>query len=71
MTDELKRLELLLKKAAYSIFTDWSGHHHAPTSGHFHLTEGMCDDFGCSVSCRDFETLEDLLAYLESLHGSQ
>ena len=70
MGDELKRLEGVLQQGEYNIFTNWPHGSHYETIGHFHLSEGMCDDFGCSESCRDFETLGALLAYLESLHGS-
>ena len=70
MSDELKRLGRALQQRAYNIFTAWP-HDGSLDPAHFHLSEGMCDDFGCSESCRDFETLDDLLAYLESLHTSQ
>ncbi len=56
----LLQLETLLKKGRWMIFTAFSDEH-----PDFHLTQGMCDDFGCSDTCRDFKSLEDLLNYLQ------
>ncbi|KKL75356.1 hypothetical protein LCGC14_2055640, partial [marine sediment metagenome] len=39
----LDLLDELLRKGSWMIFTKWGPDEHPD----FHLTQGMCDDFGC------------------------
>ena len=59
----LDLFDALLRKEGWNIFTGWDPDEHPD----FHLTRGMCDDFGCSDECRDFTSLTELFNYLQKL----
>ena len=63
----LDLLDELLRKGSWMIFTKWGPDEHPD----FHLTQGMCDDFGCSDSCRDFKSLTELFNYLQKVYGEE
>lgn len=64
-TSPFTRLEFLMLKGSWCLFTNWDNESHGGKP--FHLTQGMCDDFGCSDSCRDFDHLNEVFEYLESI----
>jgi len=68
---ELVRLESLLKAGDWNIFTGWLNGMKGGKEP-FHVTQGRCDDFGCSDECRELSSLEEVVAYLESTqHGEE